>query len=244
MRDPGLKLRLKPCFDELVRDLKNRLRDARHLRRGVDPLADCWQKFHQVDRECVDFFGECLAFSLGDILRAPETGLDGGLCAVADVLLDDLSHKSRIRWRRLTVVSEREYYQNLAQIIRLRYPATTAWDLPVAAHEFGHFAGPNYWTEDKPPRCPFRDYLSQALKTDPSEQSTNHINEYFADLFAVWALGPAYGCTCILGRFNPSGYPFADGYTHPGDGHRAHAILWALKQMDAENRKSARTFLQ
>ena len=154
-------------------------------------------------------------------------------------MLDDLAQKSGVRWRRLTVVSEREYYQDLAQIIRLRYPVTTIWDLPVAAHEFGHFAGPNYKTQDVPPRCPFEIYLTQALENDPlPEQSANHINEYFADLFAVWTLGPAYGCTCILGRFNPSADPFKGTYSHPGDGHRAHAILWALDQMDAENKKN------
>jgi len=242
-RDPGLKLRLKPCFDELVHDLRERLKDVGTRVAAGDSVASCWQKFHKVDGECVDFFGECLAFSLGDIVRAPEAGLDGGLCAVADVLLDELSRKSNVRWRRLTVVSEREYYQDLAQIIRLRYPATTVWDLPVAAHEFGHFAGPNYQTEDKPPRFPFGDYLSKEVEKavkdgELPKQAENHIQEYFADLFAVWALGPAYGCTCILGRFDPSQDPFAGSYTHPGDGHRAHAVLWALEQMDAENKRS------
>ena len=139
-------------------------------------------------------------------------------------------------------MSEREYHQDLAQIIRLRYPATTAWDLPIAAHEFGHFAGPNYRTEDEPPRYHFLECLAKLKKVlradEMPEQAENHIHEYFADLFAVWTLGPAYACTCILGRFDPSGYPFANPYTHPGDGHRAHAVLWALAQMDAENRET------
>jgi len=235
-RDPGLKQRLESWFEDVVRHLKNELNDVDVRVASGDPLAKCWPDFRKIERKCVDFFGECLAFSVGDMLRAPEAGLDGGLCAIADVMLADLSRKARVRWGRLTVVSEREYYQDLAQIIRLRYPATTAWDLTVAAHEFGHFVGPNYWTNEKPPLCPFRDYLKSALKKDPfPEMSENHIHEYFADLFAIWALGPAYACTCILGRFDPSVYPFAGSNTHPGDGHRAHAILWALEQMEAED---------
>ena len=92
-RNPGLKKRLKPCFDNLVRGLRTRLSDIGAGVANGDPLAACWQKFHKLDTECVEFFGECLAFSVGDALRAPEPRSTAG-CALSPISCSTTSPKS------------------------------------------------------------------------------------------------------------------------------------------------------
>ena len=38
----------------------------------------------------------------------------------------------------MTILAELEYTGHHARIIGLRFPAASIWDLPIAAHEFGH----------------------------------------------------------------------------------------------------------
>jgi len=137
------------------------------------------------------------------------------------------------------VLSSDDFFRDFVQIIRLRFPFCGIWDLPVAAHEFGHFvAGQLNLT-----RMGGAHYLAvQEYKSGFMQQNSEireewgfWLEEYFADVFATFALGPAYGFTCLLLRFDPaSAYQQLDN-NHPVYARRVHVILQTLLRMDREH---------
>jgi hypothetical protein len=198
---------------------------AQPAERRVPGAAAGWWKGHATLRqECDKLLAECLAYALGPLTRGLRwwegEALDGGLCAVADDLLEQLTVPADQLWSRRTVLSDSEFMGEPAQIIRLRFPVRGIWDLPVAAHEFGHLLGLG-------PR--FRTSL-ESLTQRAQERSWLH--EHFADVFATYVLGPAFACTCLLTRFDPTGDPNRSWETHPSDDLRARAILWTLDEME------------
>ena len=88
------------------------------------------------------------------------------------------------------------------------------------AHEFGHVV------------------VSAERLLDIGELAKGHqvlpslLEEHFADIFATYALGPAFACTMILHRFDPSKAHPALEFTHPGDAKRAYCILETLRRME------------
>jgi hypothetical protein len=137
---------------------------------------------------------------------------------VADRLLKSISTAFRQPWPHFTILSESEYFGTTAQLIRIRYPAVHLWDLSIAAHEFGHFFGPKWRTRTR--ETPYTLFLERSGLGPRA-----HAQELFADLFAVFWLGPAYACTSILRRFNPLE---PDSDTHPSHVTRAAWILSCL----------------
>ncbi len=184
-----------------------------------------WSRLRDHRRATYYLFQESLAFLQGVLAR--EAGLDHGLCAIADALLDDLSDRCGIPWERFTIAAEGEFFQDMVGIIRLRFPDTSIWSLPIAVHEFGHYVaqemrvrvGGQY-------EHPFQKYLEEQGAGD--RRRINHLNEHFADLFATYVLGPAYAFTCLLLRFDPAA---GDSATHPSSARRAHLILRLLEEM-------------
>lgn len=192
-------------------------------------LKDCWVDFRKIRQACVPLFEESLALVEGALVRGAK--LDNGLCQIADALLDELSTKADVAWGRFTILAEGEFFGEMAQIIRLRFPEVSIWNLPIAAHEFGHFVGP----ELKQPgpfgtfRYPFQEELKISAQESP--QSWSFLHEYFADLFATYTLGPAFACTCILLRFDPM-TAFQDTGKHPGYAKRFYMIRKTLEKMN------------
>ena len=118
-------------------------------------------------------FAECLAYAIGPSIR--ERGLDGGLCAIADGLLEELSQRMQQPWRRRALLAGAECVNVIAQIIRVRFPATSIWDLPIAAHEFGHVVGQVMQT----------DGAIAGLIGGADRSMWPWIHEHFADIFAT-----------------------------------------------------------
>jgi hypothetical protein len=236
--DAGLRERVRAPF---TREFKRRRDALKHqeqeLTSGETALLDTWRDFRQTHADCGALYRECLALTVGALNRA--AGLDGGLCAIADALLDDLGRRlADIKWGRFTLLAEGEFFADLAGIIRLQFPANV-WNLPVAVHEFGHFLGPRL--EDHVPgglsQHPFQDMLTseQSVGTLPA----GYLHEHFADLFAIYALGPAFACNCLLLRFDPA---VDDGRTHPGAAKRAYVILRALDALGRAANKNRPPF--
>lgn len=226
--DPDLREAVRIRFSTLINKQQKDMGKLREEVEGGLPLDACWCTFRDIRRECMPIFRECLAFLEGALVRS--AGLDDGICHVADALLDDLSHRTDIHWARLTILAEGEFFDQMAEIIRLRFPEFSIWNLPIAGHEFGHLVGQEL-RELKPDgyRYPFEEILQREGQTN--RQNVHFLREHFADLLAIYAMGPAFACTCILLRFDP-GEAYKDGREHPSYAKRVYFILKALERMD------------
>ena len=150
----------------------------------------------------------------------PVEKLDDEMFLIADELIGDLAN-AVFAWPAITILAESEYTSDHARIIGLRYPAVSIWDLPIAAHEFGHIVA----SEEGP--LDFRELAKDSKKVD-----AKLLEEHFADIFATYALGPAFACTMILHRFDPlNAHPVIE-WTHPGDAKRVYCILETLRKME------------
>lgn len=230
--DPNLRERMRSKFDFDLQILE-KYDSLKNLQADVEqdqPLATCWSLFVPIRQDCVPLFRECLAFIQGAMTR--RTGLDGGLCRIADALLDNLGRRAGISWEFFTILAEGESYADMAQIIRLRFPEVSIWNLPIACHEFGHYVAKELKKRrqyDGTYYFPFQELL------DSDPQNAHFLHEHFADLFATYTVGPAYACTCILLRFDPY-TAYSDEPRHPSYAKRVHFILKALEKMNGEER--------
>jgi hypothetical protein len=183
-----------------------------------------WRELEQLTGDAEKELAESLGFLEGALIRG--AGLDDGICAIADALLDELSDGTRIDWARLTILAAEEQFAPRAGIIHLRFPEFTVWALPLAAHEFGHLVAQELrdLKADGTYRQPVADEIARA------GAGASHQRELFADVFATYALGPAFACTSVLLRFSPARAASTDtGRSHPNDGKRVAAILRTLR---------------
>ncbi len=165
-----------------------------------------WSSFRDQRRECDALFRECLAFALGAATCGSgldDLGVGLGLCRLADALLEEINAETPVTWRGFTILAEGEFFNDLASIIRVRFPEVCLWNLPVAAHEFGHFVGMTLAVRGAGDRRrqPLIDYVdSQTAAIPPPRRSQwrSFLHEHFADLFASYVLGPSFACTCIV----------------------------------------------
>src|SRR5262249_44677181 len=153
---------------------------------------DWWGELSQLMRDAAPVFDECLAFVQGSWARRHD--LDEGLCTMADDLLEDLAYRSDIGWTRFTLLATSEFYRDTADIIRIAYPDVSFWSLPLAAHEFGHYIGPELVdTRSGRREYPLQTRLKEADAALPAQQKVGvqtksahtkkwqHLQEHFAD---------------------------------------------------------------
>jgi hypothetical protein len=108
----------------------------------------------------------------------------------------------------------------LARIIRLGFPEWTLWALPLAAHEFGHVVVGNNPT------------LQQFIENKASDEVDRYrLQEYLADAFATYAMGPAYIYAAVLLHLDPL-TAYEDAGKRPASAKRAHVMFAMLKRMD------------
>jgi len=227
-----LRTRVQARFELLIHQQRQAVQDLARDIPTAQSLETYWMSLHAIREQCGGVFRECLAFLEGALVR--KAGFDDGLCEIADALLDEINRRADSRWDRFTIVADGEFFADMAEIIRLRFPESSIWSLPVAAHEFGHFLGPalEVHTADGRSRHPFQELLERARQQDARAGSFLH--EHFADVFATYAVGPAYPFACILLRFDPT-MAHRDGSQHPSNAKRAYLILKVLEKMDAGN---------
>jgi len=133
-------------------------------------------------------------------------------------------------------------------MVRVRFPEWTIWTLPFAAYEYGHVVL-NQFTRLKEL---FNDEVHNWLSTDPEfqelpaekqeiekrergplkERAESYVEEFLADAFATYLMGPAYAFPAILLRFDPTGSS-ALSKGLPIDSHRAYIVLEILKGMNS-----------
>jgi hypothetical protein len=210
---------VRGLFDNEMKVCQDKCRSLRQrIERGASAESG-WSELENLQRDISDRLSECLAFVEGALAR--KAAFDGGVCAVADAMLDALNRKADLAWRRFTLVAAGEFYSTLSGIVRLRFTDTDIWSLPVCVHEFGHFAA-------AAPR--FADFQSMAVREKENDSRyDSHLRELFSDIFATYALGPSLLMACALLRFNPS---TAETDSHPSNAERVWCMLQTLAKMD------------
>lgn len=194
------------------------------------------QQLHRHRSLCENLFEECRGFLGGAMLR--NATKDNDVCDLADALLTGLSDKTRSAWPGVTLLVQEHFFTEVTGLIGLPFPDYGIWNLPIAVHELGHFIGPRI--PDGMGNFPFQDLLQQNGSADTNGQSSSgrnhelsHRRELFSDLFAVYATGPAYACSCILIRFDPQDNAAReDGETHPSHSKRVHFMLRGLEEIN------------
>jgi hypothetical protein len=214
-----LLTRVRGRFDNQLEGSRDKCRGLRQrIEQGASVEAG-WSELEILQREISDLLGECLAFVEGALAR--RSGFDGGICKLADSMLDALSRKADIGWQRFTLVAAGEFYSTLSGIVRLRFTDTDIWSLPVCVHEFGHFAASTQQ---------FAEFGAIAAREKQKDtRYDSHLRELFSDIFATYALGPSLAIACALLRFVPS---TGETQTHPSNAERLWCMLQTLTKMD------------
>lgn len=230
-----LRSRVEARFNTEFGRLTQQVRELRSdLGRPGQPFAESWARLADLQRVSEQVFQEFLSFAHGAMARGAE--LDGGLCALTDALLADLEAWSDVAWGRFTVPDTREFIRETAEIIRVRYPEMSLWSIPFAAHEFGHFLGPELRSRDPAgERYPLQALLRTADESRSGAEHTQdwyHRQEYFADVFASYTIGPAYAAAFMFLRVNPCTAGIVT-LTHPSAIQRVHAIFRTLERAAA-----------
>jgi len=226
--DAALYERVEARLAELVVESEGKLAAAERELGTADANGTASRELRQAREAARLLFRESFAFIEGALSR--REGLDGGLCKLADKLLDSVSSKAELNWRGLTILAETSFYGEAADVIRLKYPELSIWHLPIAAHEFGHFANPAIkrktrqgpvWSSD----YPVKTILDREAKRDSKHWF--HAHEFFADVFAVYALGPAYAYSTLLLRPD-TGARSSESPYHPSWDDRYSVIVATL----------------
>ena len=187
--------------------------------------------------------------------RGRSPGALPDLCEITDALFQELGQKSATaQWNSFSVFSAEDSFDALKDIIRIRYPVSAVWDLPVAVHEFGHFVASRlrHRRPDGSPFFSFQEYkgsfsppagIAQGNAKDaagpaPAVQTgidwRVYLDEIFADVFAAYAAGPSFACSCVLMRFNPAAAQAEADGKHPSYAKRACVILQTLRLRNNE----------
>lgn len=199
----------------------------------IESMADLWKGMSEHQEDVDGLVSECLTLATGSMLRSQ--GADGGLCAIADKLLAEVVVNLPLRWEALTVPGLEDRTSYRTGVIGLRCSARRFWSLPVALHEMGHVIAQTLDTKaaGRASRNPVREILLDGSNRRQRE-------ELFADFFATFSMGPAYGAAAVMTKFDPKDArtqeTFADGAastaTHPSVDKRVHLILVTLGLMD------------
>jgi hypothetical protein len=231
--DRGLRDRLRSAVKTRLATTKAEANElVAHVKDVPDDRAGGWAWLHAMQTEVDDLLDECLRLVAGAAARTLEH--DDGYCRIADALVDELVATTPVEhWSSFTIMGRSEQYSRASRMIEVRAPASTVWELPVVVHELGHFVGPMLvrqagFGSEHP--------LDTLFETcgDGTAVSWSWIQELFADVFAAYVIGPAYGFTCCLEVFDPllSHLPTD---SHPPAEQRMRAILMTLRGAGTEN---------
>ncbi|BCJ47348.1 hypothetical protein GCM10010168_70620 [Actinoplanes ianthinogenes] len=218
--------KLATTIDETDTGLADLADRTRKYDVSTDRLAALTERRQATDR-VVD---EAFALATGTLAR--RDGLDDGACAEADRLIAELAATVDPGLARPTVPGESEFLHRAAFVIRRRVPDHGVWDLPVMAHEFGHVLTTRFDLYD-PITNTVRPLGAEALGGWPGCTGPQ-AEELFCDVFATFATGPAYPCTMLLHRLDPTADATIDPRrSHPPDPVRAAVLLEALNRLTA-----------
>jgi hypothetical protein len=244
----------KKKINEIRADLEvaGRQADASQRKAGV---ARAWERYIELNEQCQAISNECLDLISGLAFREKYSVLDtNNVCQVADELIWTCSTSVFVS-PSLTVPSPREpFVATLGRILRLRYSEWAVWPLPLIAHEFGHVVVSDPSHAELLQLNP--DPVPRLLEFDPEYQTgragavseaereraesrarrraSDELQEYLADAFGTYVMGPAYPSAAIHLRLNPVVSPSEPDAENRIDRERAHVMLGILRKMNEE----------
>lgn len=216
---------------QLIDARRGEITRLRQAAKKAGPLDPAWQELEKVSEECEHLFGEAFAYLGGIFLRQNE--IDRQMCHIADGLCSHLSARTQVFGGVLVLPAMQDSFTGLTDIIRLRFPDFTIWSLPVVAHEFGHFVE-NERSGKTFPYLFGRLLQAEGLPAMRGDPAWRMLQEQFADLYAVYTLGPAYVYTCIFTEFDPRMALLAQ-QDHPSYAERTYFLLKTLDRMQASD---------
>lgn len=224
-------------FQMLVRNAAEDLNRVVELAERNGAAPGLWSRMTSCHAQVAIISREALAFVQGALLRG--SGLDDGVGAVADHMLTGLTGRTGVERAVLIAVEDREFFDHTVSMVRLRFPDTSVWGLPILAHELGHHVASALADVDPQARGtqPILRYLSSAAAEESraggdAKQVRLWMHELFADVYATYALGAAYPLAMLMLRASPD--QFADATaTHPSWRRRFLTIVGALDALAA-----------
>lgn len=225
---PMLRYSLEGKLADCTAEFREVLRD-----KALD-VAVGWRSYQHAASYADRLRTEVICYIAGVTLR--QEGIDRGVGRTADLLLDELATSSGLANRLMTTLSfttGEESLDRTINLVRLRFPGAGVWDLPVVAHEFGHYLlreSPAVRDDGKRPFASVVADLAAQDRVADDGYAQARVEELFADVCATYALGPAYPLTAIAFRF-PHPALDTDSPTHPRWRYRIAAMIETLRWM-------------
>jgi hypothetical protein len=186
-------------------------------------------------------FDECLMYV--HAARSRGTDVDSDLCELTDLLFEEIAGRLKaISWNNYSTFASSDSYDLRTDVIQIRYPLSTVWDIPIAVHEFGHFLSRRIQQQAGGSMCLPLEIQKAAVveqKQATQAQASTHqaidwqvyMDELFADILAAYAIGPAFAFSAVGLRFDPlTSTVHLDG-KHPPYADRTFAILETLRRL-------------
>jgi hypothetical protein len=217
--DSPWKARLQPIVAAEVARLVERLDTIR----GDPPRQ--FVELATIERRSERIATEALAFVGG--ISARLAGLDNGVSRLGDELLKAVATPMVQGYQPIAIPSGSEFIDVLSEVIRIRYPGSGIWDLPVVLHEFGHFLVRRLPRHTEPSV-----HSIIRRERDAAASRGAFAEELWSDTFATYAGGPAYPFAA-LHRFDPAGAADDELPSHPSAMRRfsaMHRTLGHLQQ--------------
>jgi hypothetical protein len=182
-------------------------------------------------RAAAERIQETFAFFAAAAART--VGLDQGITSVALKWADELSRLAELPRVAVVIPGVADFTVMTSSIIRLQVPGDGIWGLPVAVHEYGHFAAAHLVQRapvDSITRSilPVEDMLHRAGVSAELPRHYRLGHELFADAFAAATAGPAY--THYYLRYCLSSMTPGNG-THPSAARRIRTQFAVLRRL-------------
>src|SRR5262249_38077283 len=152
----------------------------------------------------------------------------------------------------------------MGRILRFPYSEWTVWSLPLIAHEFGHVVigdlkgrddnkdlrelipnAQSLLKQKDPEQDVFKvdaqasEEIRKAARDQAAKRAEQKTDEYLADAFGTYYMGPAYACAAIHLRLNPA---YRSVLESGLDHERAYVVLAMLQMMSQATPKVAREY--
>ena len=236
MREIGAKLKK-------IKEIKSNLEAAKIIdaEAQAEAVGTAWaeyrcyyEKSQEIFHECLDILGG-LAFrerSFHDTTFRDQ--IDNNILRVAEELILTCSNSVFLTPSIIIPAPKETLAKTVGRIVRLRHCEWTLWVLPLIAHEFGHIVIEEHKEALK--ESFLKTFVPELMSLDPSSDEVkkklaeDEVEEYLADAFGTYFMGPAFSCAAIHLRLSPSTSSTATSETSYDKG-RAHVTLGMLDLM-------------